>query len=796
MHVLPVSGENDLEVLAVDPAAATLDAQTLAISGVVSVEIANAGNADVGAPFDVTVFEDSDGDDALSPGDNVLGVGSVPTVLAGETLFTGVPVAGTVLFRDNRIYAFVDSGEVVAELDETDNVGHSATGCSAVPIPGDFAPVVETEWPADDTNLSEPLSRETQSTPIVVQLTDDNGDGRIDGSDVPDIVFVTANLVNPLAPKLKLRAISGDTGRSIWIIDPPISQFLIFSLSGMAAGDIDGDGIAEILVATPSPPFPPFSGFSNHLTAYEHTGQRKWSSQAYVTHPTGSTITNRDNPTIADLEGDGVPEIIVGGNVFNNNGTLRWAGAGGQAYQSARNADGFDSGAISAVADVDLDGVQEVVAGNTVYRADGTILWQSPLDDGYPAIGNFDADDFPEIVVVARGTVRLHEHDGSLIWGPVDLPGVGAEAGGTPTVADFDGDGEPEIGVAGSTQYAVFETDGTVKWQRTIQDGSSNMTGSTVFDFDGDGRYEVVYRDETALRIYRGEDGVVLFEDPFSSFTANEEPVVADVDGDGRAEIIVTSDLAVAVQAPVRTFGIRIYGDASDNWVGTRKVWNQHAYHADNVRDDGTIPAQPERSWLTHNTFRANVQPAGVPAFDAADATASRITVDFSGFPSLVFSARIGNGGLTSLPAGMPVAFYDGDPQTGGGLLGVATTSRSIWLPVNSKIVELASESAGFGAATVFVVAGDDGAGGGARRECDLGNNRHSLTYNTDLLGLVLAMADGETAVQPGATVTYTLTSLQRRDFRAYRRSAHRRPASGYALSSALRTAQPKRLAP
>ncbi len=753
-----VAQEIDLTVDAVDLTLAVTDPQSLGITGSVSVEVGNTGNADLADAVEIVVFEDLDGDALLGGADNVLGLEVFAAgVPAGGSTSFGVPVAGTVLFRDNRIYAMVDSAEAIAEVDETNNVGHSADGCVAVPVPEDFAPVVETSWPADDTNLTEPLSRESMSTPIVVQLSDDNGDGRIDGDDTPDIVFVTANLVNPLDPKLKLRAIRGDTGRSLWLVDPPVSLFLAFSLSGLAAGDIDGDGIAEIIVATPEPPFPPFDGFGNKLTAYEHTGARKWSSAYYETHPTGTTFTNRDNPTIADLDGDGTAEIVVGANVFNADGTLRWAGSGGHAYQSARNDDGVDSGSISVVADLDLDGVQEVVAGNTAYRADGTIYWQLAMDDGYPAVGNFDADDEPEIVVVARGRVRLHEHDGTLVWGPVDLPGAGAEAGGAPTVADFDADGEPEIGIAGSTQYAVFETDGTVKWQRTIQDGSSNMTGSTVFDLDGDGAYEVIYRDETHLRIYRGADGVVLYEDPFSSFTANEEPVVADVDGDGRAEILVTSDLATAVPAPVRTFGLRVYGDGNDNWVATRKIWNQHAYHADNVADDGTIPAHPEPSWLGHNTFRANVQPLGQGAFDAADVTASRIVVDLGAYPAMAFTVRIGNGGLTSVPVGLPVAFYDGDPGAGGELIGVAAISRAL-APGEFEDVGASGESAGFGAATVFVVAGDDGAGGGGRRECDLANNRHSLAYDTDVLGLVLAKDDGETAIQPGGFSTYTLT--------------------------------------
>ncbi|MCP3936523.1 MAG: DUF11 domain-containing protein [Actinomycetia bacterium] len=755
--VTDVAQRIDLEVVVVDTLSMVTDLQSLEVSGTVRVDIENLGNGNA-LPFEISLWEDADGDGVLTGADDLLAQApAAGGVLAGETASFDLTVAGTVSFRDNVIYAFADSAEGIAELDETNNTGTTAESCIAVPVPEDFAPVIEVSWPADDTNLTAGNSVETMSTPIVVQLTDDNGDGAIDEADTPDVVFVTANLIGGIDPELKLRAIRGDTGRSIWTVDPPVSGFsLAFSLSGLAAGDIDGDGIAEIIVATPEPPLPGLEGFGNRITAYEHTGQRKWVGAYYQTHPTGSTFTNRDNPTIADLEGDGSVEIIVGGNVLRSNGSLRWAGSGGQAYQSAGNNDAVDSGSISIVADLDLDGIQEVVAGNTAYRADGTSYWQAQMDDGYPAVGNFDGDDFPEIVVVARGRVRLHEHDGTLIWGPVDLPGAGAEAGGAPTVADFDKDGKPEIGVAGSTLYTVLETNGDVLWQSNIQDGSSNMTGSTVFDFDGDGFYEVVYRDETHLRIYRGTDGHVLFEDPFSSFTANEEPVVADVDGDGRAEIIVTSDLATQISAPVRTSGLRIYGDANDNWVATRKIWNQHAYHSDNVNDDGTVPAQPARGWLTHTTFRASVQPAGQGAFDAADVTASRLTVDFSAYPSLAFGARIGNAGLTSLPEATPVAFYDGNPDAGGQLIGVAATANTLE-PGDFEDLGVAGTSTGFGPATVFVVTGDDGAGAGGRRECRSDNNRHSLAFDTDPVGLLLAMDDGQTAVQPGGVVTYQL---------------------------------------
>ncbi len=742
----------------------TADAQSLTVTGSGLVTVANTGAATVSAStaFEVTVFEDLDGDRALSAADTVLGAATFPAELAaGATSDLSVPLSGTLSFLDAPLWAWVDSRDTVAELDEDDNLARSATGCRVAPPVGVFEPVVEWSWPPLDDNgqpaIEEPLSKESVATPIVVQLTDDNGDGRFDGEDTPDIVFVTANLGNLLDPRVRLRAISGADGSALWTVVPPVSQFVIFSLSGLAAGDLDGDGTTEIIVSG----F--FDGRPNRLVAYDNQGRRRWISEGYSTHPDGTTLTNRDNPTLADLDGDGQPEILVGAHVFDGLGRLRWSGSGGQAYQSASNRDGVDSGAISIAADLDLDGTAEVVTGTTAYRADGSVYWQ--LDethaDGYPAVANFDGDDYPEIVVVARGQLRLHEHDGTLIWGPVDLPGAGDEAGGAPTIADFDGDGAPEIGVAGSTQYAVFEGDGSVKWQRSVRDGSSNMTGSTVFDLDGDGRFEVLYRDEAHLRIFRGSDGTVLFEDAFSSITQNEQVVVADVDGDGGAEVLVTSDLATQLDGlPERSYGLRVYGDATGNWRPARKVWNQHAFHADNVRDDGSVPATAPHPWLTHNTFRANVAPVGVDPLAAADLSASYLRVDFDAWPQIAVTVRVGNGGTSAAPAGVPVHAYDGDPATGGALLGVAATSQAL-VPGRFEDVALTFDATSLGAGgeiwgareVVVQVDPED-----ALRECNESNNEHRFAYDTTDVGLAVQLVDGVERMHPGDSLTVTAT--------------------------------------
>ncbi|MBT8217954.1 MAG: DUF11 domain-containing protein, partial [Acidimicrobiia bacterium] len=572
---LPILEAPDLTVLFVDISGAPVDPQGLTIAGQVAVELANVGNLDVFGAFDVAIFEDLNGNGSFEPGtDNLLGTAPLGSGLSAQDILTvDVPVAGNVLFRNSPLYAFVDSGEAIDEHSEANNIDTAASACAAIPTPGDFAPVTEIAWPVPGT--SDSFSRDSASVPLVVQLTDDNGDGVRDENDIPDIVFVSIDLSFPFNPAPRLRAIRGDTGAELWSA-PQISAFWVYALTGATAGDIDLDGRPEIIVSMISTQTN--TGSTNRLAAYEHNGVFKWFSSIYNTHPNGTSLTNRDNPSIADLDQDGVPEIIVGANVFNNNGSFKWIGAAGQGYQSARNADANDSGAISIAADLNLSGGLELVTGNTAYNADGSIQWQIPFDDGYPSIGNFDADPFPEIVVVSRGNVRLHEHDGTLIWGPIPLPGDNPEAGGAATVGDFDGDGAPEIGVAGSTQYTLFESDGSIKWQQTIQDGSSNMTGSTLFDFDADGLAEVVYRDEVFLRIFRGIDGTVLFQTAIGSFTANEEAVVADVDNDGNAEIIISSNQS-------GTRGLRVLGDSNDNWAAARGVWNQHQYHIDNIND-------------------------------------------------------------------------------------------------------------------------------------------------------------------------------------------------------------------
>ena len=76
-------------------------------------------------------------------------------------------------------------------------------------------------------------------------------------------------------------------------------------------------------------------------------------------------------PSVADVNADGLPEVIIGNVVLNGQtGALIWDGDVTSATAGVDGGVGNNSflGPASAVADIDGDGIPEVIAGNTVYN--------------------------------------------------------------------------------------------------------------------------------------------------------------------------------------------------------------------------------------------------------------------------------------------------------------------------------------------------------------------------------------------------------------------------------------------
>jgi hypothetical protein len=620
--------------------------------------------------------------------------------------------------------------------------------CEYRPPVGTFAPTIGCRWlpPAG----SRTASNDVVMAPAVANLTDDNGDGATDLRDVPDIVLISFDYPTDgcCTARGTLRVVDGrcEEDGSMRTIATILTPFLDNS-SGVALGNLHPDTMpderAPEIVATRQN----MGTIAFRRTADDgSTWEIMWENTSYLVN--GRYNGSGAAPALADLNGDGQPEVIVGNVVLNGlDGSLVWDGnvTGGAGVGVGNNA---FLGPTSTVADIDLDGVPEVIAGNTAYDGrDGSVEWTytyttsnsacggSVACDGYNAIGNFDGDDEAEVVIVRRGEVFVLEDDGTLKT-QITIPrdDCANNEGGPPTVADFDGDGRAEIGVASADFYVVFDLDcvgsplpagcagPNVLWQVPNTDCSSRSTGSSVFDFDGDGRAEVVYADERNFRILSGPDGTILFDDAtHRSNTRLEMPIVVDVDNDGKSEVLVP-------EAPAGGGGgLIVWTDMGNNWVRTRRIWNQHSYHVTNISEDGIVPRMEEPNWLhpRYNHFRQNVQPAGL--FDAPDLVIEAIERDAcnSSTETVEIAVVVGNHGALAVAPGVPVVVVV--TPTGGAaeVLPVQLTTTYILPGGAERMIFTWTPAGGFSTETfgVEVIVDSDGMGGSEYNECIEDNN-------------------------------------------------------------------------
>ncbi|MBN1771792.1 MAG: VCBS repeat-containing protein [Deltaproteobacteria bacterium] len=568
--------------------------------------------------------------------------------------------------------------------------------CEYRPETGPFEMTVEWSWDGDPEVL--PSHYQVMMAPMVASLTDDDGDGRIGAEDVPEVVFSTFQ-GNDYWGNGVLRAISGADGSRVWPAADP--GYRTTPGGEIAVADVDptspGPEVMACSASARASGTEPARAGHLLIVAADGTLLRRFDT-APNDVPCGF-----DAPAVGDLDGDGVPEIVVRWLVAHGDGTV---------VRRVREAPGT-TGPYNALADVDGDDNLELVGAQGAYRADGTAVWERfedapgrpALPVGAVALADLDLDGDPELVVVANGNHSIQALDaatGNDVWGPYDInpPEMAAEVaangnpsgGGPPTIGNFDDDPNPEVAFAGGFAYVVFDHDGSRLWWFRTRDLSSRVTGSSLFDFEGDGVAEVLYNDELDFRVFRGPDGTVLLERCNTSGTLREFPIVADADGDGQAEIVLMqnnySSALTCRDGTPNGHGIKLLGHPRGQWVRTRRIFNQHTYHVTNVEEDGTVPVHETRHWTAPrlNRFRLNVQPEGV--FDAPDAVLADLAAGLHDCPaSIALSVRVVNRGAAGIPAGLPVTFYrlDGTDRI---RLGRVVTTRAL-LPGESERVEL-----------------------------------------------------------------------------------------------------------
>ncbi len=685
--------------------------------------------------------------------------------------------------------------------------------CARVAVPGVFVPGVQCEWLGPQPTDPYPDHRNVLGAPMVADFGLGGSGGEFGN---PYIVLISYNFTDGGAESCRgtnplyfgvIRVLDGRSCQLLYTIDTPT----VVSSPSVALGDLDGDGRPEIVA----------SRTIGGLVAWrwnqaENDFDVYWETSSVL----GDDNCNWAGPSIHDLDDDGAPEVLLYGWVYD--------GQDGTALDEALVPTALDpttNGYIPVVADADGDGLPELITGRQLYAWDiGNSAW---VPDGPPLnatggrvaladFGTFGADPLAddrttldgiaEVAFVNGGVLRVWAIAGREIFSAA-LLGTPPGNGGPPTIADFDGDGRVEVSSAGAGAYTVFDFDckagGTpdvcpsertdfVLWSRPSQDFSSNVTGSSVFDFEGDGRAEVVYADECFTRVYDGVTGQVMYSRYRTSCTWFELPIVVDVDADFNAEIIVgsntncgttcpaldpifdgvsclddsdcpgattcgrevatdtlgrcrcTADLdcggdsfvcrdpiagpsvvgqvcRAAHEGPATASGIRVISDTLDRWVNTRRIWNQHAYSVTNVGDGGRIPRTSEwvRNWTVPglNTFRQNAPGDGigdglVPTPDLT-VKSGKITCEGA---DINVTSEVCNRGTEPVAPGVSVAVF---PDGGTTPLCTAVTA-TVLFPGACEMVDCAYPTDD---GDVTIVVDDDGAGGGANTECREGNN-------------------------------------------------------------------------
>jgi hypothetical protein len=430
----------------------------------------------------------------------------------------------------------------------------------------------------------------------ILALGDFNGDGKAD--------LATANYSLHSAVSVLLNNGDGTFGA-------PVSSYPVpLYATRLAVGDFNGDGQLDLAVAQTS-----FSSDPNAVSILLGHGDGTFA--APVNYPFPGSPSVAAFLAVADINGDGKPDLLVGTSILLGNGD-------GTFQPPVSVLPPGYSGFLGAVGDFNGDGKPDVVAYSV--NAPGT---------------NFDL-----AVLLGRG-------DGTF------APPIGINTYGVPlgslAVADFNGDGRPDLLVG--TSILLGNGDGTFGTATTF---STEAVGSlAVADINGDGKPDLIGVNTAGSVSVVFGDGTGRFSSDFSYPVvgrANGAVATGDLTGSGRLSLAVPSiqsggsqSVSVLLNAP----GATTYLEASAD----RSALGQPVQLTAMVRRDDA-PGGPATGSVT---FSDGGTVLGAAPLDVAGF--AHLTTSAAGVGRRVLVATYGGG--TSFPAALGHLGFPG-PSTPG----------------------------------------------------------------------------------------------------------------------------------